>query len=293
MTRRTFNFVLSIFGFLIFLNVLAWTAVYELSQPRFLEVIFFDVGQGDAIFVVTPQRHQILIDGGPGSVILEKLGREMPFWDRTIDLIILTHPNYDHLTGLIEVLRRYRVKNILCTGAVKDTAVFREWQKLLSEGDAEIFIAQAGQRILWESDSNNFIKILYPFERLEGQVFGDANSTSIVARLIFGQNSLLFTGDIYQSAERKLIRRGTEINSDILKVAHHGSRTSSAEEFIKKVSPEIAVIQVGRNNRYGHPHPEILERLARYDILILRTDQYGDIRIISDGANLSYEISNI
>jgi len=293
MTRRTSNFVFSIFGFLIFLNVLTWTAVYELSQPQFLEVIFFDIGQGDAIFVVTPQRHQILIDGGPGSVILEKLGREMPFWDRTIDLVILTHPDHDHLAGLIEVLRRYRVKNILWTGVVKDTVLFREWQRLLNEGDAEIFIAQAGQRILWESDSNNFIKILYPFERLEDQVFRDTDNTSIVARLIFGQNSFLFTGDIYQSAERKLIRRGVEINSDILKVAHHGSRASSAEEFIKKVSPEIAVIQVERNNRYGHPHPEILERLVRYDILILRTDQYGDIRIISDGANLSYEISNI
>ncbi|GAH66398.1 unnamed protein product, partial [marine sediment metagenome] len=137
-----------ILGLLIFLNILAWLAVYDLNKPQSLEVNFFDVGQGEAIFIETPSRHQILIDGGPTSIILEKLGQEMPFWDRTIDLIILTHPEHDHLAGLIEVLKRYKVENILWTGTVRDTAEYKEWQRLIGDErekeGAQIKIAQSG-----------------------------------------------------------------------------------------------------------------------------------------------------
>src|SRR3989344_5904007 len=114
------NPALIILSGLAVINILAWIVVYDLSKPAFLEVVFFDVGQGDAIFIETPERHQVLIDGGPDSVILEKLARSMPFWDRTIDLIILTHPEADHLTGLLDVLARYKAKNILWTGVVRD-----------------------------------------------------------------------------------------------------------------------------------------------------------------------------
>jgi len=286
MTRRTTNFIFLIFGFLICLNILAWIAVYDLSQPRFLEVIFFDVGQGNAIFIETPQRHQILIDGGPDSAILEKLGENLPFWDRSLDLIILTHPDTDHLAGLIEVLKRYQVDFIFWTGVTRDTFKWREWQKLIEfqrEKGAKVFIAQAGQKII---AAKTILDILYPLENLEGQTFKDIDNTSIVAKLIFWENSFLFTGDIYKSGERKLIESGADINSDVLKVAHHGSKTSSANEFIEKVSPQIAVIQAGKDNRYGHPHQEVLETLAKYDITILRTDQHSDIKIISDGKNL-------
>ncbi|MDP3763597.1 MAG: MBL fold metallo-hydrolase, partial [bacterium] len=141
------NPVLIILGILVGLNLLAWLAVWELGSGTGLEVTFFDVGQGDAVFIETPQGQQILIDGGPSSVILEKLGKEMPFWDRTIDLIILTHPERDHLAGLLEVLKSYKVENILWTGVVRDTAEYKEWQKLIQEEGAKIFIAKAGLRI--------------------------------------------------------------------------------------------------------------------------------------------------
>ena len=127
------NPVFIILGILLGLNALAWLAVYNLSQARLLEVDFFDTGQGDAIFIETPQNYQILIDGGPDSTILEKLNKEMPFWDRTIDLIILTHPEKDHMAGLIEVLKRYKVENILWTGIVRDTAEYKEWQKSIQK----------------------------------------------------------------------------------------------------------------------------------------------------------------
>ncbi len=286
MRGKSQNFLFSILATLFCLNVLAWVAVYELSQPRFLEVIFFNLGQGDAIFIETPKNHQILIDGGPTSAILEKLAKEMPFWDRTLDLVILTHPEKDHLAGLIEVLKRYKIDFILWTGVVRDTFEWREWQKLIDaqrKKGAELIVARAGQRI---SASKMVLDLFHPLENLAGQPLKDSNNTSLVAKLIYGQNSFLFTGDIYQSEEEKLIKAGFDIDSDLLKVAHHGSKTSSSEEFVAKVSPEIAVIQVGKDNKYGHPHSEVLETLAKYGIKILRTDQHGDIKIISDGISL-------
>ncbi len=283
--------VFAILFILFSLNILVWIAVYDLSQPQLLEVTFFDVGQGDAIFIETPQKHQILIDGGPDSAILEKLDKELPFGDNTLDLIILTHPEHDHLSGLLEVLKRYQVENILWTGIQRDTAEFEEWQRLIQEEEeegAEIKIAQAGQLIDFQNPS---IEILHPFESLAGQKVNNINNTSIIARLVFGENSFLFTGDAYKSVERKLIDRSfnslLDLDSDVLKVGHHGSKTSTDDEFVYQVSPEIAVIQCGKNNPYGHPHPETLETLEKYGILILRTDQQDDIKIICDSQSLN------
>lgn len=276
------SFLLGIFGFLFCLNVLAWIAVFEASEYSHLQVIFFDIGQGDAIFIVSPKGHQILIDGGPGSKILEKLAKEIPFYDRSLDLVILTHPEKDHMEGLIEVLKKYEVDYILWTGVVRDTSEFKAWQESLEKEKAQIRIAKAGQKI---TASKVVFDILHPFEKLEGREFKDSNNTSIVAKLSFGNNSFLFTGDIYNSGEKKLVERGDDLNSDVLKVSHHGSKSSSCEEFIEKVLPDIAVLQLGRKNPYGHPHQEVLERLEKYEIEILRTDESGDIKIVSDGNN--------
>lgn len=263
---------------LAFFNFLAWLAIF--SSSSFLEVVFFDVGQGDAIFIETPQDHQVLIDGGPDTSVLEKLGKEMPFWDKNIDLLILTHPDHDHLAGLIEVLQRYKVDNVLWTGVVKDTAEYAKWLELLEE--QQVIIAQAGQRIIL---SDVIIDVLFPFNNLEGESPKDINNTSIVLRLSFKESSFLFTGDLHKSVEEDLVEKQVFLASDILKISHHGSKTSSSEKFIEYVSPEIAVISVGRNNSYGHPHQETLETLKKYDIRVERTDQRGDIKILSDGVN--------
>jgi len=261
--------------------------VWDLKKPEILEVNFFDVGQGDAIFIVSPQSHQILIDGGPSSAILEKLSKEMPFWDRSIDLIILTHPESDHLSGLIEVLKKYKVENILWTGVIRDTSGYKEWTKSIKDEKAKIKIAQAGQKI---TSPGLVMKILFPFENLEGQEVKDSNNTSIIAKLIYDENSFLFTGDAYKSVERELIDKKVGIDSNVLKVGHHGSKTSTSEEFIKEVSPEIAVIQVGKDNPYGHPHPETLETLAKYDIKVLRTDKDSDIKILCNPQSLKLKL---
>jgi competence protein ComEC len=278
------NFSLVILSLLLALNILAWIVVFDLSKIQPLEVVFFDVGQGDSIFIETPKKQQILIDGGPGSAILEKLGTEMPFYDNTLDLIILTHPEKDHLAGLLEVLKRYKVENILWTGIIRDTAEWKLWERKILEKKASIKIAQAGQKIF---AAKAVLEILYPFENLAGQEFEDSNETSIVSRLVFGENSFLFTGDIRKSEEKALLEQRANLDSDVLKVAHHGSKTSNSKEFIEKVSPEIAVISLGKENSYGHPHQEVLDILEDYGIKVLRTDQHGNIKIISDGKKLT------
>jgi competence protein ComEC len=278
---KNLNFL--VLSLLLALNILAWTVVFDLNKPQSLEVNFFDIGQGDAVFIEMPKRQQVLIDGGPSSAVLGKLAKEMPFWDRTIDLIILTHPEKDHLAGLLEVLKRYQVKNILWTGVIRDTAEWKLWQREISEEKAKIIIAEAGQKII---TSSAVLEILNPLKDVSGQKFKDSNETSIVSRLVFSENSFLFTGDIYKSEETELLKLKVNLDSDILKISHHGSKTSTSKEFLEKVSPQIAVISVGKDNSYGHPTQEVLDILKNYGIRILRTDQNKNIKIISNGKEI-------
>jgi len=263
---------------LVFLNILAWIAVFSLNNS-FLEVTFFDIGQGDSSFIEIPNGYQILVDGGPNSKVLEKLSKQMPFWDRTIDLIILTHPEHDHLSGLLGVLERYKVENILWTGVINNTSEFQEWSELIKKEGAKIYIAQKGQII---KAGNAYAKILYPFENLEGTEPKNINDTSIVFSLFYDDNSFLFTGDVSKSVELKL----GKVDSDVLKVGHHGSKTSTSRSFVEMVSPEIAVISLGKENSYGHPHLNTLQSLE--GVKVLRTDLEGDIKIASDGSHLLF-----
>ncbi|MBZ9569843.1 MBL fold metallo-hydrolase, partial [Patescibacteria group bacterium] len=191
----------------------------------------------------------------------------------------------------IEVLKRYKVENILWTGVLRDTSEFKEWEKLIKEEKAKIKIAQADQRVILSRSSgfvDKYIDILFPLENLEGKIVKNTNNTSIIGKLVFNENSFLFTGDAYKSVEKKLLEKGVKFSSNVLKVGHHGSKTSTSEEFLEKVFPEIAVVQIGEN-KYGHPSYEVLERLEKFAIKILRTDKAGDIKIISDGIRFKYE----
>ncbi len=273
--------------FLILANFFIWKEIFALSRG-FLKVIFFDIGQGDAIFIETSQGHQILIDGGPsGKKLLEKLSNQIPFWDKTIDLVILTHPDYDHLAGLNYVLNRYKVENILWNGVEKDTKTFGYWKENLDterkEDKARVVIAQKGQKI---KAGKVEIFILYPLENLENKFFkGTSNDTSIVAKLLFFENTFLFTGDITKKVEKKILE--FDLGATVLKIAHHGSKVSTSKEFLEKVQPRLAVISVSENNAYGHPHQEVLSNLEEFGIKVLRTDQEGDIKIIQ-----GYGVSN-
>jgi competence protein ComEC len=282
MTRKRKWVVIIIVG-LVVANVLAWPEVFRLSRSS-LEVIFFDVGQGDASLIKTSQGHLILIDGGPDSVVLEKLAKEIPFWDKTIDLIVLTHPHYDHISGLNHVLAKYKVENILWTGVLTETVAFREWQELInSEKGVKEYLAQTGQKI---SAGPISLEILYPFKSLFGEKIKELDNTSLVLRLVFKDNSFLFTGDAFVVVEKELIEKGVQVDSDVLQVGHHGSNTSTDETFLENVSPSVAVISVGKENSYGHPHEKTLNLLKKHDIVFFRTDINEDIKIVSDGRNL-------
>ena len=277
--RRKLSILLILFLFSS--NLIVWQIIFYLNKQNSLEVTFFDIGQGDAIFIETPYKNQILIDGGPNSMILEKLAKEMPFWDKTIDLIILTHPEKDHVTGLLSVLESYNVQRILWTGIVRDTSQYHKWKEMIEKENAEIIIAHSSQEIRIGKIS---LDILYPFESLEGQEIKNCNDTSIVSRLSFGNNSFLFTGDATKVSENKMMSESDcKLNSDVLKVGHHGSKTSTFPEFLENVLPDIAVISCSKDNSYGHPHEQVLKSLEELGINILRTDQDGDIKIISSG----------
>ncbi len=256
-----------------------WAQVLGQASPEDkVKIDFLDVGQGSAILVNAPNNNQVLIDGGPSDAVLAKLGEALPFGDRQIELVILTHPDADHLSGLVEVLRRYDVGQILESGIADSSAEYRVWNDLIKTKNIPVIFAQAGQTVAVAD--NLAIKILYPLGKINGQEFKNTNATSLVGKIIYGQNSVLFTGDAEEQTEQPLLMLGVDLRADILAVGHHGSKTSTSAKFLAAVAPEIAVIQVGLNNKYGHPTQEVLDRLK--GINIFRTDWDSDIDFVCD-----------
>ncbi len=274
--------VYCILGILILLNAFSLLIVSELRKDDLLKVVFFNIGQGDGIFIRTPEGYRIVIDGGPGYALMaEKVSEVIPFWDKRIDLVLLTHPDHDHLNGLLGVLERYDVNAVVWNGIPGgDSQKDGNWKRMLeqeiSEG-CEVNLLKAGDRIVAGKVS---IDILWP-ETIprEGKKF-DPNAYSLVTRLCYHSNCFLFTGDISFTQEHDIIRK--DIQSDILKVAHHGSKTATSNDFISAVNPDLAVIQVGKNN-YGHPDEGVIGRLKRSGVKVLRNDIDGDIIIYSNG----------
>lgn len=273
--------------FSIVLILLGIAFFQSFQESNTLEVDFFDVGQGDAILIKTPDHQKILIDGGPDDAVIYKLGRSLPFYDKEIDLIILTHPHADHLAGLIEVLKRYKVKKILSNGVAHTTPEYIEWLEEIKKQGMPMEIAQAGQIINF--DENVKLEIMYPSEDLAGKEVENLNNTSIVSKLTFGKTSFLFTGDAEVEVEEKLISAGVDLIADILKVAHHGSKNATSQEFLDKVKPQIAIVMVGLKNKFGHPSQRVINRLEKMGTQILRTDKDGDIKILSNGEKLTIE----
>lgn len=271
----------------VFFFVLAAVDFLSHSLPqKNLEVDFFDVGQGDAIFIETPSRYQILIDGGPGDGVLEKLGREMGFFDREIDLIVATHGDADHLAGLVEVLRRYDVEELVFNGYDKQSGLYREFLEVARERGVEPRVVGSGEARSLPDGAE--LLFFWPEKGLDGSFVKKYNNTGVVARLNYGETSFLFTGDIEGKVEKILADKNLNLEADVLKIAHHGSKTSTTEEFLRAVMPQAVVISVGGDNSYGHPHPNVLERLSDFTLPILRTDLNGDIEARSDGKIIKF-----
>jgi len=275
---------------LLVIAILVWVAAATMPDDN-LHVSFLDVGEGDAILIQTPAHQDILVDGGPSpQAIGLELGEKLPFWDRTIDLVILTHPHTDHLIGLVEVLQRYKVKQVLYPDLDYDSPLYDEWLSLIKEKDIKYTIAQAGQQI--DLGEGVAIKVLNPQEPLLSDTQSDTDNNGAVLRLSMGDISFLLTADIFWEAEFELIARRANLRSTVLKVAHHGSDTSTSQEFLAVVNAQVAVISAGVDNPHGHPSPEVIERLT--DVVdreqIYLTSERGTIEFTTDGERLWVEV---
>ena len=233
-----------------------------------------DVGQGDSCLIITPNNKKVLIDGGEGEpeVLLSYLlDRKI----KTLDYIMISHFDSDHCNGLIEVIKNLKVKNILISKQAYFCDEYKNIANIINSKKIKATFVKQGDRL--KIDKNVKLEILYPAKELEHD---DLNNNSIVAKLTYNSFSILFTGDIEKS-EQDLIGKYElkELESDILKIAHHGSKTSSSKEFLEVVKPKIALIGVGKNNMFGHPNNGVLERLENINCKIYRTDQMGEIEI--------------
>jgi competence protein ComEC len=256
-----------------------------------LTVIFLDVGQGDAIFIRTPNGQQVLVDGGPDPrVALRAIGDAMPFWDRSLDAVILTHPHANHLNGLVRVLERYDVDLV---GKAKlpllasPTAQYGAWEKLLSERDVDdLIVMSEGQEL--RTGDGVIITVLNSPSDLPAWTPSIINNGSVVLRVTFGTVSFLLTGDIAQEAEAAMLARGVPLQSTVYKVPHHGSDTSTSQSFLDAVAPTMAVISAREDNRFDHPDGDVVARLkeAVGEENVLLTLERGDVQFTTDGVRL-------
>jgi competence protein ComEC len=271
---------------LLLATVIIWVTIFTLPDKQ-LHVSFLNVGQGDAILVQTPCGQNILIDGGPSpQALCMELGKKLPFWERTIDLMISTQPQADHITGLVEILQRYKVKQVLHPGTIYDSSTYQKFMTTLEEKQIRYSIARAGQKIKLAGDI--VIEVLNPPVELFERTSSDIDNNGIVLKLSYGQIRFLFTADIRYEAELRMIMQRWDINSTVLKVAHHGSKTSTSPQFLSLTDPDIAVISVGAENSFGHPDIEVLNRLfdSIWKEKVYRTDIDGTIEFYTDGQRL-------
>ncbi len=266
------------------LAALLWAAVLAQPDGR-LHVWFLDVGQGDGILIQTPGGRQVLIDGGASATaLLGELGAVMPFWDRTLDLLVLTHPDADHMAAQVEAVGRFAVASAWETPAAAAGEESAAWRAAVAGAGAQVQVQSAGG---W-SDLGDGVALWVLSPPAQGFGGEDAgNQNSLVLKLVYGDFSVLLTGDAGEAAEAALLAGSAPLGATVLKVAHHGSKSSSGAAFVGAVDPALAVIQVGAENRYGHPSAETLERLGGR--AVLRTDEEGRIEVSSDGRQVWME----
>lgn len=277
-----------IVGALVLVCASTWSAVYA-QTPRpsgVLTVAMLSVGQGDALYIESPTGVQVLIDGGPDDALLRELPLVMPALDRSLDAVIATHPDADHVGGLTELLRRYEVAVFVEPGLSKDTATAAALSREVAEQKIPRVLARRGMEI--DLGDGAQLRVLYPDRDVAHLSDAQVNEGGIVMELVYGESEMLLMADVGQGVEQKLlILDKLELDTDVLKVGHHGSRFSTSEAFVQAASPNVALISVGAKNSYGHPTVEVLERLGRHNIKILRTDKSGTIRCVSYGATFT------
>ena len=255
------------------------------QHSKYLRVVFMDVGQGDSIYIEAPNGRQMLVDGGPDARVAGSLASVMPLFDKTIDLVVATHADADHIGGLPTVLDEYTVSRILENGAGGKTKTYQKLEQKIIDHNVQKDIARRGMHIVLDEKENIYFDILYPDRDVAGL---DSNDGSVVGKITYGAKSFILTGDAPNSVEDVIIKNEKHefLKSTVLKLGHHGSHTSSSMEWLRAVSPSYVIISAGLHNKYGHPHVETLDKLKTLQIPYLATYEKGNIEFVTDGVSL-------
>ncbi len=263
-------------------NIFVWVSIYERQPSKLLHVYFLDVGQGDSIFIDSPTHGRVLLDGGPNSKVLTELGKILPFGDRRIDVVIESHPDADHIGGLVDVLKGYSVGAFMEPGVESPNKIDNAIHEILKNKNISDVLARRGMVVNFGDGVK--LNILFPNQNVSNW---ETNDASIVAKLVYGQESFLLTGDSTKKAEYLLLALNPdELKSNVLKVGHHGSKNSTSLPYAQAVAPEFGIISAGKNNTYGHPTKEVLDILAKVGAKILSTIDLGTIQFETDGESL-------
>lgn len=252
---------------------LAWNL---LKVHPVLQMHVLNIGQGDAILLTTPEQNHILIDGGPDAKVLEELGMVLPLWDKTLDLVVLTHPHADHVNGLVAVLDRFDVGGILLSGPDYDNDAYAAFLAKALEKKIPIHVARSDEDFTF---GDTTLDVLFPFAPVTGETFDNVNNASVVIRVTQGEHEIMLMGDAEMEVEVELLAADLDLSADVLKAGHHGSRSSSTLEFLEAVGAELMVISAGLVNDYGHPHEETLQKAEDQDIPLLWTGRDGCISV--------------
>jgi competence protein ComEC len=265
----------------LFTFILAYLT-YELSPKEYLRVSYLNVGQGDATLVQTPRGGKILIDGGRDRTVLSELGKQLPVLGKRIDVVVATHDDSDHITGLIDVLERYEVEVLLISIGENENTLNQKLIHTAKKRNVKVF--QIEKPTIIKSEDGLIVKILFPVKNMDG---ANSNDASIVTQFVYGKNRFLGTGDLPLSGEIFLTRKyGEDLKSDVLKLGHHGSDTSTHPKFLELVRPLVAIVSAGKNNSFGHPHRSVVELVEKFGIKIYRTDKDKTIELYSNGINI-------
>ncbi len=273
------NFKWYILLSLLFLNITLLYVVLHEDRGNKLTVSFLNIGQGNATFIESPTGTQVIVDGGPNKTLTGEISAVMPWYDRHIDALIVSHPDKDHYEGFLPLLDKYSADVFVESGIQDVSSEFLSLKQKISDKKIPDVLARRGEVI--DIGGGAYIQILFPDRDVSGL---ETNSGSIICRLVYGETSLILEGDAPQATEDYVLSLdGAGLKSDMIEVGHHGAKTSSAPDYLSAVSPQYAVISVGKDNSYGHPNQETLDTLGNVGAQILRTDQLGRITFVSDG----------
>jgi len=274
---KKWNYIL---GFLVLVSVAVWQSALAVDNE--LHIVACDVGQGDATLIIF-ESTQILIDGGPNDSVLACLARHVPYSDQEIELVVLTHPDSDHYRGLIKVFENYQVINYLAPSLDSSNQTYQALENIVGGGGAKVFLPKDVQDIRF---GLIHLDILHPLGGREFNEKIDKNNTSTVIRLEFGEFEAIFTGDVGSSVLEDISLNIQQDNSqyvEYIKIPHHGSKNNYTETAIKALEPSMVIISVGPDSQYGHPHKEVIDSLKNLGIDVLRTDEMGDVEIVTNG----------